>query len=437
MQMFTSRAELLDKGETTAEHMTHRQEESGRLDKDKSNTDPQHGGLFRGLFKPKPAPLQPVVDLDDGVMRCPVCNWELADDEVCGGCGYEYHGESDGTDYTDEDSELSETENYDSIIDDEADDNDDGFGEIEDDDAVWGGYAVPGSYPPNLADLVAANPAAGISWHDEMPPFYDPGSEWPPRAWPPRPPRPRPSGVILTDPSEYDEHFDDEENEYDEADSFIDDDEEGHLNIENEDSQSEPSTVVEFGRRWRPGNSRRPIVIPGTSTTDEDEDEDEVRGEQDEEDGEDDEEDSVIERPSFRHLANFSSDEEEEESEMEEDGSSLMEPQRYSGVSDAHDLNAYYDALSSPTRTDESEGEESPEISRASGRRYLQGVIEDSEESESSDVSSPPPSRPNRAARTTGVSFGNAITIDDSEDEQPVGPVRRTAQRRHARFSPY
>ena len=91
--MFTSRAELLDKGETTAEHLSHLQEESSKLDKDKSNTDPEHGGLFGGLFKPKPPAMQPIVDVDDGVTRCPMCNWELAENDVCEGCGYEWQGE--------------------------------------------------------------------------------------------------------------------------------------------------------------------------------------------------------------------------------------------------------------------------------------------------------------------------------------------------------
>lgn len=387
VQIFTTRAELLDKGETTAEHLTHRQEESGKLDQDKSNTDPQHGGLFGGLFNPKPPPLQPVVDLDDGVMRCPVCNWELADEEVCAGCGYEYHGDSDGTDYSDESDELSGTDNYDSIIDDEADD--DGFGDIEDDDEVWGTYGLPGMGAPD-----------SIPYPAVFSPFYEPGMQWPPRQWS-RPSRPNGSGVILTDPSEYDDHFDDEENEYDEADSFIDDDE--HMNHEDDDSQSEPSTVVDSGRGWQPGSYRRRIP-PISILSDDDEDEDEVGegvredhyDDDDDDDEEDEDEDSVVGRPHRRQFPTFASDEEEDE-----DG--------------------------------ETDDEENP------GGHYFHDAVENhqTEESDSSELSSPPPRRPTRPARGPGVTFGNAITIDDSEDEQPVGPVRRTAQRRHARFSPY
>ncbi|KAJ6094968.1 hypothetical protein N7467_002481 [Penicillium canescens] len=56
VQMFTARAELLDKGETTMEHTKNRQEEAGKLDQDKSNNHPTQGGLFGGLFRPKAPP---------------------------------------------------------------------------------------------------------------------------------------------------------------------------------------------------------------------------------------------------------------------------------------------------------------------------------------------------------------------------------------------
>ncbi|KAJ5408709.1 hypothetical protein N7509_002592 [Penicillium cosmopolitanum] len=407
VQMFTSRAELLDKGETTADHLSHREEESGRLDKDKANTDPQHGGLFRGLFKEKVQIPPPVADLDDGVMRCPICSWELGEDESCAGCGYTY------------------PEN------DEADD--DGFGDIEDDDPVWGGFALPGSFPRDLG----AAPPAGISWHDGLPPFYQPGAPWPPRGYEhaPLPPLPPPPGVILTDPSEYDEHYIDEENEYDEQDSFIDNEE--HMDREDDDSQSEHSTVMESGDGWQAGNSRRPIVLDETILSDDEEEEDD-----DDDDEDEDEEGSVARRPPRRLIGTFSSDddeeeeEEEEEDDMDEDESSLVGPGGPWGIPASHG-DSYHDAPSSPTHTEETDDGENPELDLAPGRRYLQNVVEDSEESESSDPSSPPPRRHTRPVGSTGVTFGNAITIDDSEEEQPVGPVRRQVQRRQPRYSPY
>ena len=416
--MFTSRAELLDKGETTAEHLTHRQEESGKLDKDKSNTDPHHGGLFGGLFNPKPPTLQPVVDIDDGVMRCPVCNWELADGEVCAGCGYEYHGDSDGTDYSDEESDLSGTDPYDSIIDDEADD--DGFGDIEDDDEVWGTYALP---VPGMAGIRPN----GAPYPPAFSPFYEPGRQWPPRQWS-RPSGPAGPGVILTDPSEYDEHFDEEENEYDEADSFIDDDE--HMDHEDDLSQSDPSTVVESGRGWEPGSYRRRIPPISILSDDDDEDDDEdVDGvredeldDEDEDDEEEDEEDSIVAGP-FRHqVPTYSLDD-----ELEEDEDSVV----------ARPNRRQFPTYSFNDEEEEEEDGETDDTENAGA--YYHDAVENhqTEESDSSDRSSPQIRRPIRPARGPGVTFGNAITIDDSEDEQPVGPVRRTTQRRHARFSPY
>ncbi|KAJ5501387.1 Zinc finger RING/FYVE/PHD-type [Penicillium expansum] len=54
---------------------------------------------------------------------------------------------------------------------------------------------------------------------------------------------------------------------------------------------------------------------------------------------------------------------------------------------------------------------------------------------------SSPPVRPARSTARRSIHNGttahNAITLDDSDEDQPVGPVRRTTQRRRARFSPY
>jgi hypothetical protein len=55
--------------------------------------------------------------------------------------------------------------------------------------------------------------------------------------------------------------------------------------------------------------------------------------------------------------------------------------------------------------------------------------------SDGSEVTDSPSPRLMRPPRHTGSSAHNAITIADSDDEQPVGPVRR--ERRRARFSPY
>ncbi|KAL4921276.1 hypothetical protein BDW62DRAFT_142659 [Aspergillus aurantiobrunneus] len=131
VQLFTSRAELLDKGETTDQHRAHQIEEAGRLDVDKKNTDPRQGGLFRGIFnKGRHQPAQPIIDLEDGVIRCPQCSWEL-DDMGCVNCGYNPDEDSmSGTDWRSDSEENSEM--TDDPYEEGDDDIEDGFGEAPD-----------------------------------------------------------------------------------------------------------------------------------------------------------------------------------------------------------------------------------------------------------------------------------------------------------------
>lgn len=84
--VFVSRADLLPPGETLEEHKKWQQEDADAVQKDRDNTDPRTGGLFKGLFNAPAHPLRPslhiVRDREDGVDRCPICAWELED----GGC---------------------------------------------------------------------------------------------------------------------------------------------------------------------------------------------------------------------------------------------------------------------------------------------------------------------------------------------------------------
>ncbi|PKY02151.1 hypothetical protein P168DRAFT_292252 [Aspergillus campestris IBT 28561] len=133
VQLFTSRPELLEKGETTAEHGNNQRAEADRVEVDKKNEHPREGGLFRGTFNRGRPSAQPIVDLEDNVMRCPVCSWELEEDSACEQCGYRQNdgSVSDVSDYL-SDSELnSEMTDY---MDDELED---GFGGM--DDFAWNG----------------------------------------------------------------------------------------------------------------------------------------------------------------------------------------------------------------------------------------------------------------------------------------------------------
>jgi len=84
--VFVSRPDLLPPGETLEDHRKWQQDDADAIQKDRDNTDPRTGGLFKGLFNASANPLRPslhvVRDREDGVDRCPICAWELED----GGC---------------------------------------------------------------------------------------------------------------------------------------------------------------------------------------------------------------------------------------------------------------------------------------------------------------------------------------------------------------
>lgn len=388
--MFTSRAELLDKEETTAEHLKNHQEESERLDKDKTNTNPHNGGLFAGMFRPKPPPLKPLVDVDDGVVRCPHCGWELENDQTCAGCGYEYRPESSDTDYSDD---FSDTDDYDSMLDEEEAEEEDDFGDMEDDESAWGPYGIhQEGNPTSLLGHLGA-----LMDH----PYHHP---------PYRHPHPYPHFHIhphsyrswtytqpmagISHPNEDEDEEEEAEDEY-EMDSFIDDEEHEREHGEGYVSDSDHSTVV---GGIRPGNRTSPIP-----------------------DG----------PPSVSYPSVFVGDDsarEMIEDSVDEDNSTIpSQPWEMSSSSQE-----YHNVRSSSTCTDnDEEAEDSDEPHTGRGRVYYQP----SSISPPPNEESSPPQRPTRSSRNTGVSARHAITIDDSDDEQPVGPMRR--QRRQARFSPY
>ncbi|KAJ5112311.1 hypothetical protein N7532_000356 [Penicillium argentinense] len=401
VQMFTSRAELLDEGETTAEHSSNQKEESERLDRDKANTDPRHGGLFGGLFNPKPPQLHPIVDVDDNVTRCPQCNWELAGDEVCESCGYIYQAESDGSDYTDESDDFSGTEDYDGEV------ENDEFGDFD-----TGDFEV---HPRMTGTVYTFNPGL-----DPTRPYH----------LPPRPPffQPPTGGVanlnnlLNPDSNDYDDDYEEEEPDEYEADSFIDD-EERPSHTEEWSQPFGSNDVRQNLPPYRPSSSvPSSPVYQDISFHDEYEDEDEV-----------------VSRPRRLLRGTYSSDEEENE----EDTSSVTEqphpnPRRGALTSDEGD----HEEDSEVAEDEDSLVAEvhATDANANRGRRRNHRVIfdDDDEDSEPSSSSPPPQRRPVGPSRTGGASASNVITIDDSDEDQPVGPVRRrTVQRPHFRFSPY
>ncbi|KAJ5569858.1 uncharacterized protein N7459_009288 [Penicillium hispanicum] len=406
VHMFTSRAELLDKEETTAEHQKNHQEESEKLDKDKTNQNPHNGGLFRGLFRPRPPSLKPLVDVDDGVVRCPYCGWELENDQACGGCGYEYHPDSSGTDYSDD---FSETDDYDSMLDDDEAEEDD-FGEMDDDASAWGPYDHFHSSIFGPLGALLDHPYHHHHHHHHPHPHPHPNPHRYTGPWA------YTQAMTGSHPDEDDYNEEEEEDEY-EMDSFIDDEDHEHEHGQGYVSESDHSTVVGGARpnRMTPpraGTGAPPFFYPPPPpyvTESELEREAGLEAEGSSEDSEDD-----------NHLA--------APSQPWEISSSSQ------GDQDVRSSPMCTDADEEDEGEDEDEDEDGPHTGH--GRVYYQPSSispAPNEESEPAESSSPP--RPMRPSRNTGTSARHAITIDDSDDEQPVGPMRRA--RRQARFSPY
>ena len=103
--MFLTHIELLPEDETLEEHRIGKEAEARLVAADRAGR-----GLFKGLFHKNRFPLRglggalhaaAIVDAEDGVVRCPVCAWELEDGE-CGQCGWN-EDEDDGDFNSDED----------------------------------------------------------------------------------------------------------------------------------------------------------------------------------------------------------------------------------------------------------------------------------------------------------------------------------------------
>ncbi|KAI9930906.1 hypothetical protein MW887_010557 [Aspergillus wentii] len=377
VQMFTSRAELLEKGETTAEHTQHQQEEAERLENDKKNTHPKEGGLFRGTFNKKPPVAQPIVDLEDDVVRCPHCSWELEDDSGCAQCGYRQPpdslaGTESGLSESDENSEMTD------YFDDELDD---GFAEI--DEYAWQG--LQGGIPPDHLPFGIPPQLYGLNRRNFHPPFALPLAnnpyEW---QYGGR------SSPVIGDSEIGDSEDEEEEEDYDdgEMDSFIDDDE--HVDENDYNSESDRSTVVgdnEYHERdyyhepqhYRFDASQVDSDVPMSQQGD----------------GSDDSEDVV---------------EEDEDHDDDDDDDDDEEPIR--------------PAVNGPRYNTQRFG---PQGNPSGFRPTLHSRMINRSRTEN----------PLQTPRSVGSSANNAISLDDDDDEDedsdegPVGPSRRGRDRRN------
>ena len=76
--------------ETSEDNIKMRDEESEQVEIDKANRGRRKGGLFRGCFRNSTyQDVRAIRDSEDGVMRCPICNWEL-EDGCCSSCSLRF-----------------------------------------------------------------------------------------------------------------------------------------------------------------------------------------------------------------------------------------------------------------------------------------------------------------------------------------------------------
>ncbi|KAJ9245564.1 hypothetical protein DTO169E5_869 [Paecilomyces variotii] len=221
VQMFTSRAELLEKGETTAQHRENRQEEAERLEADKANTHPRTGGLFQGSFKERPPVNRPIYDVEDNVNRCPVCQWEL-EDTGCHRCGYGVDLET--LTGSEDNSEMT----------DYIDDLEDGFGDV-DDDLDWNDFydGVPfEGLPLGLQQFHGGRSRIPHHHHHQHHHHTLLREAYASLIAPS-------ISTATHDDSDDEDEDEDEDDDYGEMDSFIDDDE-----VDEDQSDSDRSTVV-------------------------------------------------------------------------------------------------------------------------------------------------------------------------------------------------
>lgn len=226
VQMFTSRPELLDREETTAEHLRLQREEAQRLENDKSDANLRTGGLFKGAFKPRHSNAfrRPILDVEDNVLRCPHCSWELEEDSACEQCGYQPDSTSDYMTDGEDDSVMTD------YYDDEAADGVDDFDSHDFWNDVYHGRPFD-ALPPAIQEQLA-------DWHPRV--------NWRGLHSNRRPPSPAPPDVYRTyaddeDEDEDEEEEEDENGEDSEMDSFIDD---GEIVREGSELASDPATVV-------------------------------------------------------------------------------------------------------------------------------------------------------------------------------------------------
>ncbi|KAI9652477.1 MAG: hypothetical protein M1831_006746 [Alyxoria varia] len=123
------------------EHLAYQQQEKEIVEADRNSKDERIGGLFKGKFKHRTLegrlqPTRVIHDIDDGVDRCPGCNWEVEEieDGRCTNCGHPIDDSSDSE--NDEDFDPDDSAHVAATFSD-FDEDEDLDGEIDMEDAEY------------------------------------------------------------------------------------------------------------------------------------------------------------------------------------------------------------------------------------------------------------------------------------------------------------
>lgn len=111
----------------------------------------------------------PQYDSDDGVYRCPVCNFEIEEDGFCAGCGREFNRNrmNFDADYTQDDSDSDDDHYGHDLVDDEAIDVDD------DDDEEYGRYDGPRTNRGRTSHIINLDSDEDEDWDRDFDPQLD------------------------------------------------------------------------------------------------------------------------------------------------------------------------------------------------------------------------------------------------------------------------
>lgn len=125
IETFVLRAELNSPHGAGAELRKQQKDALAVVKRDRASEGTPHGGIFQGMFKHS-KPVRALRDSEDGVVRCPVCLWEVSErGGMCTGCNRRVLSDTHlGHDFSDDDDD-DDDDDQDDDDDDDDDDNDD------------------------------------------------------------------------------------------------------------------------------------------------------------------------------------------------------------------------------------------------------------------------------------------------------------------------